>query len=151
MMRSILLNFTRIMVEIFNSNGNWRFNFPEQRFKINSMLATSFDRILYYAYGVNDSPKLETKITGVFSASAGYILDLLRPRSTADLPFNPILRLISDGLQTPPTLHMRYLALMETQVNSTLNLCIKPYRQRGFQNSLHLCWKNNCLRLPRFW
>lgn len=124
-MRSVLLNFTRIMVEIFNSNGNWRFNFPEQRFKINGMLATSFDRILYYAYGINDSPKLESKITGVFSASAGYILDLLRPRSTADLPFNPILRLISDGLQTPPTLHMRYLTLIENQVNSTLNLCIK--------------------------
>lgn len=124
-MRSILLNFTRIMIEIFNSNGNWRFNFPEQRFKINGMLATCFDRILYYAYGINDSPKLESKITGVFSASAGYILDLLRPRSTADLPFNPILRLISDGLQTPPTLHMRYLTLIESQVNSTLNLCIK--------------------------
>ncbi|KAJ5359603.1 uncharacterized protein N7496_012016 [Penicillium cataractarum] len=124
-MRSILLNFTRIMVEIFNSNGNWRFNFPEQRFKINGMLATSFDRILYYAYGINDSAKLESKITGIFSASAGYILDLLRPRSTADLPFNPILRLISDGLQTPPTLHMRYLTLIESQVNSTLNLCIK--------------------------
>jgi nuclear pore complex protein Nup188 len=124
-MRSILLNFTRIMVEIYNSNGNWRFNFPEQRFKINGMLAASFDRILYYAYGINDSAKLESKITGVFSASAAYLLDLLRPRSTADLPFNPILRLISDGLQTPPTLHMRYLTLIESQVNSTLNLCIK--------------------------
>lgn len=124
-MRRILLNFTRIMVEIYNSNGNWRFNFPEQRFKINGMLATSFDRILYYVYGINDSAKLESKITGVFSESAAYILDILRPRSTADLPFNPILRLISDGLQTPPTLYMRYLTLIESQVHSTLDLCIK--------------------------
>ncbi|KAJ5167020.1 uncharacterized protein N7482_005801 [Penicillium canariense] len=124
-MRSILLNFTRTMVEIYNSNGNWRFNLPEQRFKINGMLAACFDRILYYAYGINDSAKLESKITGVFSESAAYILDLLRPRSTADLPFSPILRLISDGLQTPPTLHLRYLTLIESQVNSTLNLCIK--------------------------
>ncbi|CAI7632944.1 unnamed protein product [Penicillium bialowiezense] len=124
-MRTILLNFTRTTVEIFNSNGNWRFNLPEQRFKINSMLARSFERVLYYAYGINDSPKLETKITGVFSASAAYILDMLRPQSPADLPFNPIFRLIADGLQTPPTLHLRYLTLVEDQVKSTLQLCIK--------------------------
>ena len=124
-MRTILLNFTRTMVEIFNSNGNWRFNLPEQQFKLNAMLAAAFDRILYYAHGVNDTAKPEAKITGVFSDSAAYILDLLRPRSTADLPFNPLLRLISDGLQTPPTVHLRYLALVENQVNSTLDLCIK--------------------------
>jgi len=124
-MRTILLNFTRTMVEIFNSNGNWRFNLPEQQFKLNEMLATAFDRILYYVHGVNDTTKPEAKITGVFSDSAAYILDLLRPRSTADLPFNPLLRLISDGLQTPPTVHFRYLALVENQVNATLGLCIK--------------------------
>jgi nuclear pore complex protein Nup188 len=124
-MRTILLNLTRTMVEVFNSNGNWRFNLPEQRFKINSMLASSFERVLYYAFGINDSPKLETKVTGVFSTSAAYILDMLRPRSTADLPFNPIFRLIADGLQTPPTLHLRYLTLVEDQVKTTLQLCIK--------------------------
>ncbi|KAJ5091537.1 hypothetical protein NUU61_006407 [Penicillium alfredii] len=124
-MRTVLLNLIRTMVEIFNSNGNWRFNLPEQRFKMNAMLANSFERVLYYAYGINDTAKQDSKVTGVFSASAAYILDLLRPRSTADLPFNPILRLISDGLQTPPTLHFRYLNLVENQVNSTLRLCIK--------------------------
>ncbi|KAJ5618905.1 hypothetical protein N7510_002889 [Penicillium lagena] len=124
-MRTILLNFIRTMVEIFNSNGNWRFNLSEQRFKINSTLATTFERILYYAYGTNDAAKLDSKLTGVFSASAEYILDMLRPRSTADLPFNPILRLVSDGLQTPPTLYLRYLILVEDQVKSTLQLCIK--------------------------
>ncbi|KAJ5161616.1 hypothetical protein N7492_007008 [Penicillium capsulatum] len=124
-MRRILLNATRIMVDIYNSNANWRFNLPEQKFKLNTTLATTFDRILYYAYGVNDTAKLETKITGVFSDAAVYILDMLRPRSTPDLPFNPVFRLISDGLQTPPTLHLRHLGLIERQVNSTLELCIR--------------------------
>ncbi|KAJ5938012.1 hypothetical protein N7454_004354 [Penicillium verhagenii] len=124
-MRTILLNFTRTMVDIFNGNGNWRFNFPEQRLQLNAGLAGTFDRILYYAYGINDNAKLESKITGVFSSSATYILDMLRPRSTADLPFNPLLRLISEGLQTPSTLHFRHLALVETQVISILGLCVK--------------------------
>ena len=124
-MRSILLNFTRTMVDVFNSNGNWRFNLPEERFEINAKLASTFEQILYYAYGINDDSKLESKITGVFSSSATYILEMLRPRSIADLPFNPLLRLISEGLQTPATSHLRYLALLERQVSSTMGLCMK--------------------------
>lgn len=124
-MRSILLNLTRTMVDIFSSIGNWRFSISEQKFKMNARLATAFEQILYYNYGINESEKREAKITGVFSDAAAYILDMLRPRSPADLPFNPLLRLISDGLQNPPTLYLRYLSLIEDQVNSTLELCIK--------------------------
>ncbi|KAF9884140.1 hypothetical protein FE257_002261 [Aspergillus nanangensis] len=122
MMREILLNFVRTMVEVYNSCINWRFNAQEQRFEINSTLASTFERILYYAYGANDSVKLEAKVTSVFSSSAKYLVDILRPQSTADLPFNPILRLIVDGLQTPPTLYLRYLVLVTKQVKSTLQL-----------------------------
>lgn len=124
-MRSILLNFTRAMVEAYNSNANWRFSVPEQKFKINTALAQTFERILYYACAANDSAKLEAKVTGVFSASASYLFDVLRPQSQADLPFNPIFRLIVDGLQTPSTLYFRDLKLMEKQVNSTLELSNK--------------------------
>ncbi|KAE8355051.1 nucleoporin subcomplex protein binding to Pom34-domain-containing protein [Aspergillus coremiiformis] len=122
MMRGIMLNFVRIMVEVYNSSINWRFNAQEQRFEINTALAKTFERILYYAYGTNDTTKLDARVTGVFSSSATYLLDVLRPQSTDDLPFNPILRLVVDGLQTPPTLYLRYLTLVEKQVNSTLAL-----------------------------
>lgn len=138
-MRAILLNFTRTMVDIFNSNGNWRFNLPGQRFEINARLAATFSQILHYSYGTNDNAKLESKITGVFSSSATYILDMLRPRSVSDLPFNPLLRLIAEGLQTPSTLHLRYLSLVESQVTSTLNLCInlvQASRLAGLTGSL---------------
>ncbi|KAI9923832.1 hypothetical protein ASPWEDRAFT_40372 [Aspergillus wentii DTO 134E9] len=124
-MRNILLNFVRTMVEIYNSNINWRFNAPEQRLKINTALANTFERVLYYTYGTDGMTKLEAKVTGVFSASAAYLMDVLRPQSVADLPFNPILRLIVDGLQTPPTLYLRYMMLVENQVQSTLELSVK--------------------------
>ncbi|KAJ5247538.1 hypothetical protein N7468_002521 [Penicillium chermesinum] len=124
-MRSTILNLTRTMVDIFNSSGNWRFDLPEQRFQINASLAAIFERIIYCAYGINEETKLDSKITGVFSTSAVYLLDMLRPRSTADLPFNPLLRLISEGLYTPSTSLLRYLNLVENQVSSTLKLCVK--------------------------
>ncbi|KAB8237423.1 nucleoporin [Aspergillus alliaceus] len=122
MMRGVMVNFVRVMVEVYNSSINWRFNAPEQSFEINTTLAKTFERILYYAYGTNDTAKPDTKVTGVFSSSATYLLDVLRPHSADDLPFNPILRLIVDGLQSPPTLYLRYLILVEKQVNSTLAL-----------------------------
>ena len=124
-MRNVLLNFTRAMVEIYNSNANWRFILSEQRFNLNTDLARTFERILYYAYATDEHTKLETKVTGVFSASASHLFDVLRPLSLADLPFNSILRLIVDGLQTPSTLYFRDLRLMEKQVISTLGLSIK--------------------------
>ncbi|KAG2415233.1 hypothetical protein HFD88_006424 [Aspergillus terreus] len=122
MMRDILLNFVRTMVEVYNSSINWRFNAPGQKFEINSTLGNTFERILYYAYGANDSAKLDAKVTGIFSSSATYLVDVLRPKSEADLPFNPLLRLIVEGLQTPPTLYLRYLFLVERQTKSTLEL-----------------------------
>lgn len=124
-MRSILLNFTRTMIEVYNSNANWRFSMPEQRFKINTAVTQAFERILHYAFATNDNVKLEAKVTGIFSASASYLLDVLRPQSQADLPFNPIFRLITDGLQTPSTLYLRDLKLMERQVKATLDLSNK--------------------------
>ncbi|GLA24348.1 hypothetical protein AnigIFM63326_011206 [Aspergillus niger] len=125
MMRGTLLNFVRVMVEVYNSNGNWRFNVPEQKLEISTKLATVFERILYYAYGTNEITKLDTKITGVFSSSATYLLSVLRPQSAADLPFNSILRLIVDGLQTPSTLYLRYMIFVQRQVLATLDLSIR--------------------------
>ncbi|RAK98623.1 nucleoporin [Aspergillus ibericus CBS 121593] len=125
MMRGTLLNFVRIMVEVYNSCGNWRFNAPEQRLAITTKLPTAFEKILYYTYGTNETTKLDTKITGVFSSSAKYLLDVLRPKSAADLPFNSILRLIVDGLQTPSTLYLRYMTLVQKQVLATLELSIR--------------------------
>ncbi|KAL4915913.1 nucleoporin subcomplex protein binding to Pom34-domain-containing protein [Aspergillus aurantiobrunneus] len=123
-MRGILLNFVRIMLEVYNSNSSWRFNAPERKFEVNTAIAKTLEKILSYALGTNDAgnEKLDLKITAAFSSSATYILDVLRPYSAADLPFNPILRLIIDGLQTPPTLYLRFLTLVERQVISTLDL-----------------------------
>lgn len=125
-MSNVLSTFVRTMVEVYNSNANWRFNEPEQRLEINALLAGTFERILYYAYGIDDNDKLDSKITGVFAASATYILTVLRPHSNDELPFNPILRIILDGLQTPAsTIYLRPLILVEKQLKSTMQLSIK--------------------------
>lgn len=125
-MRNVLLNFVRTMVEIYNSDANWRFNEHEQKLQIEAVLASNFEKILYYAYGIDETEDSESKITGIFSASASYVLDVLRPASKDELPFNPVLRIIIDGLQTPTsTMYLRRLLFIERQLKSTLKLAIK--------------------------
>jgi nuclear pore complex protein Nup188 len=122
-MRNFLLALVRVMVEVYNSNASWRYNDLEQQFEINTALTTTFGNIVYYAYGIDDSHDLDSKLTGVLSSSAPYILNIIRPESTESLPFNPVLRIILDGLKTPTsTSDLRALFLRTRQVESALRL-----------------------------
>ncbi|OJJ49924.1 hypothetical protein ASPZODRAFT_57898 [Penicilliopsis zonata CBS 506.65] len=125
MMKNAILKYTRIMVDVYSSNAGWRFKDLGQRFKINATLADTFERVLYYAFATDNDTNLDAKVTAMFSASAIYLLDVLRLQSTEDIPFNPIFRLIVAGLETPSTTYLRYSFLMEKQTRSTLTLSIK--------------------------
>lgn len=122
----ILLGFTRVMVEVYNSNANWRFNEQEQRLQLDEILARCFENIIYYAHGIDETENPSTKITGVFHESASYILSILRPQSIAELPLNPVLRIIIDGLQSPmSTVYVRQRRIAEEQLMSTLKLAVR--------------------------
>jgi nuclear pore complex protein Nup188 len=122
----VLSNFVRVMVEIYNSSGNWRFNQPEHRFQVNGVLAENFERIIYYTHGIDETENAQSKISAIFEESAEYILDVLRPQSKDELPLNPVLRIILDGLQTPTTtVYLRQLLGYERQLITTLKLAIR--------------------------
>ncbi|KAK2764326.1 hypothetical protein FQN54_009018 [Arachnomyces sp. PD_36] len=125
-MTNILLTFTRTMIEVYTSNANWRFNNADHQLTINTTIATALEKILYYTHGIDDVSKPESKITGVFSASASYILDILRPTTDDELTFNPVVRIILDGLQTETShtyFHKNFLFVK--QVQSALKLSVK--------------------------
>lgn len=125
-MSKFLLTFTRTMVEVYTSNGNWRYNNIDHKLTINTTIATSLEKILYYTHGIDDVSKIESKITGIFSTSASYILDSLRPATDDELTFNPVLRIILDGLETGTShtyFHKNFL--FTKQVQSALSLSVK--------------------------
>lgn len=125
-MTKILLTFTRTMVEVYTSNANWRYNNVDHKLTISATIATSLEKILYYTHGIDDVSKIESKITGIFSTSASYILDTLRPATDDELTFNPVLRIILDGLQTGTShtyFHKNFL--FTKQVQSALKLSTK--------------------------
>lgn len=122
----VLSNFVRSMIEVYNSSGNWRFNQPEHRLRVDAVLARSFERIIYFTYSIDETDSHQTKITAIFQESANYILDVLRPQSREELPLNPVLRIILGGLQIPTsTVYLRQLQHVERQLITTLDLATR--------------------------
>ncbi|KAK2801975.1 hypothetical protein FQN50_007533 [Emmonsiellopsis sp. PD_5] len=122
-MRNFLLALVRTMLEAYNSNATWRYNDIRQQLTINTSLATSLEKIIYCTYATDDTSDLDSKLTGVFSSSASYVLNVLRPTSVEELPFNPVLRTILNSLQTSTsTSDLRALTLQTQHVQSALKL-----------------------------
>ncbi|KAK2750406.1 hypothetical protein FQN57_003886 [Myotisia sp. PD_48] len=98
-MRKCLLNFVRAMVEIYNGSVNWKQEFVHQQLQISTSLSNTFRKILYYTYGIDDAPDLNMKIAAVFSDSAEYLLNALRPVLTEGAPFSSIMRILLRGFE----------------------------------------------------
>ncbi|KAL2359689.1 hypothetical protein RJZ56_007453 [Blastomyces dermatitidis] len=122
-MRNFLLALVRVMVEAYNSNTTWRFNDICQQLEINTCLALTIEKILYSMYATDDTSDLDSKLVGVFSSSATYILKVLRPTTIEELPFNPLLRTILISLQTSSSSSdLRNLQLHTQHIQSALAL-----------------------------
>lgn len=122
-MRNCLLSFVRAMVEIFSNNTSWKHNNIQQQLRVNTSLATIFQKILYYVYGVEDITNIDAKLTGAFSSSAQYLLKMLRPQANDGLSFNPMLQIIIDGFQAHTSANTTILGLQWTRlVEATLDL-----------------------------
>ncbi|OJD16527.1 hypothetical protein AJ78_03304 [Emergomyces pasteurianus Ep9510] len=122
-MRNFLLALVRVMVEAYNSNTTWRFNDNYQQLEINTSLALTIEKILHSIYAIDDTPDLDSKLVGVFSSSATYILRVLRPTTIEELPFNPLLRTVLNSLQyCSSSSNLRSLLLHTRHIQSALKL-----------------------------
>lgn len=122
-MSRTLTVFGNIMTEVYETSTNWRFNSLEQKLTISNTLASSFANTLYFVYGVDDTESSSAKLNGVLSDLAAQIVRVFRSATSDDLPFNPVLRIIMDGLNTPTsTLFVKPSILWAVQVQRTLRL-----------------------------
>lgn len=88
---STLITFGRTLASIFESALSWKFARVEDRLLINTGLMEGFTTIFSYAYGVDDSPKVSEKLSGLLAPIAEYLADLFMSNTENDLPTNPIL------------------------------------------------------------
>ena len=122
-MQKVLLSFTRMMIEVFESTMNWRFIVQEDRMEINTLLCSIFQKILQYNFDVNDSPDLSKKLVCVLAPSAEYIVDVFLSKSSNDVTVLPFLHILGEGIATPTTtLPTRGLQYWTSQVRAVLSL-----------------------------
>lgn len=116
--RDILLGFTRVVVDIFESYRGFKYvKDIAQKLDIGTKIARIFTTILYNVYGVDESSDIENKITSVLGPSAEYLVSVFLSAGTSDLPIEPIMAAIMDGVQTPETsLYLKNLGKWVEQV-----------------------------------
>ncbi|KAI5794884.1 nucleoporin subcomplex protein binding to Pom34-domain-containing protein [Pyronema domesticum] len=116
--REILLGYTRVIVDIFESYRGFKYSKDiAQKLQIGTRIARIFNTILYYAYGVDEFSDSENKLTSVLMPSAEYLVSVFLGQGENDLPIEPILGAIQDGVATPESsLYTKTLGLWVDQV-----------------------------------
>ncbi|EPE32578.1 hypothetical protein GLAREA_07712 [Glarea lozoyensis ATCC 20868] len=141
----VLLHFARYSADVLESSFSWKFISQNDRRRLCKAIATIFDKILRYVYGIENNPKLEkpdavelpskirqnehkmiaeptSKLTGVLIPSAVQIVECFLSTSSSSLRFQPILVAFLDGLETPDlTILLNESELWTTQVASVFS------------------------------
>ena len=111
-MQSVLLSFTRSMIDVMESTISWRFVVPTQRMEINQRLCSAFEKILTYCYGVNDNPDISLKLTSPLATAAKHTFDAFLSTSNNDFIVKPLLEIfcttIGTRTTTLPTIKEKY-------------------------------------------
>ena len=112
-MQQVLLHFTRCMVDVLESTMNWKFSVPGHRMEINARLCATFQKILSYCYGSDDSPDNADKLTIPLLPAAEFLVNIFLPATSNDFIIRPVLNILSVATVTRqsslPTLEDRYI------------------------------------------
>ena len=121
-MKTIILAFTRSMLDVVQSTMNWRFVDPEERLEINSRVCTVFENILNICYAVDDSNPITQKLAESFAPSAEYLINAFTG-SNVDTVLNPLLQIFLEGTATQDTtMVVRGLQFGTSQVRAAIKL-----------------------------
>ncbi|KAF1965980.1 hypothetical protein BU23DRAFT_518815 [Bimuria novae-zelandiae CBS 107.79] len=120
-MSTTLLVFGKMLASIYETSLSWKYNFPEDRLRINTGICEAFSSILEVAYEVDDAPDLNGKLSNTIAPIANYITDLYLTTSKNDLPTNPILASLLSGTDlSKNTTLTSWVALSKRQTQATL-------------------------------
>ena len=129
LMKKILLSLGRIIIDVYESNRNWRFVSLEEKLEMNSMICSLFDRILRYSFEMDDNPDVSEKIVSFLAPASSHLVGVFLSKSTSDVSIQPLLHLLFEGSVTPSsTLSAKSLGLWVSQTEKALRLGITLIR-----------------------
>jgi nuclear pore complex protein Nup188 len=121
-MSNILLSFGKNLASIHVGSLNFKFTRLEDRLEINIGICGVFDRIMQFAYGVDDNQNLSSKLTGVVAPIADHLTNIYLTKSGNDMPTNPILATLLSGATTENSSFLTHsAALWQQQTQKALS------------------------------
>lgn len=127
-MSNILLTFGKTLATIHEGSLSWRYLRVEDRLEINIGICGAFNTILDYAYGVDDTKSLSSKVTGLVAPTAEYLTELYLARSANNLPTNPLLTALSIAEVDKSSFLTTSTTLWSLQTDITLSFSITLVR-----------------------
>ncbi|KAL8873490.1 MAG: hypothetical protein Q9174_001046, partial [Haloplaca sp. 1 TL-2023] len=106
-MKSVLLSFQRIMLDVYESIYTWKFVQIQQKFEINARLSTLFCRLLYQCFGIEDLGSSSAKLNGSLLPAAEYTVRAFLSSDSTDLTQNYLMSTVQESvgqaLKTEPS------------------------------------------------
>ncbi|KAF2278844.1 uncharacterized protein EI97DRAFT_413750 [Westerdykella ornata] len=96
-MGNVLLAFGKTLATVYESSLGWKFERLEDKVEIHIGICSAFDAIMHYAYGVDDTSELGSKLTSPVAPIAEHITTLYLSTSQRDVPTNPLLTSLLSG------------------------------------------------------
>ena len=123
-MRKLLLQLTRIAVDVFQSCTAWKFANPRHKVVLDTRICRIFVNIVSVCYDVDDEPNVDEKLLGSLGPSAKHLMDTFLTHEPNDLILSPLLQLLAEGLRTRSGIvGLAQDHTLQLQTVSALNLC----------------------------
>ena len=113
---TILRSWCATFIDIFKSVPGWKFDIENERFTIETKIASIFRTILRNIYSVDDMPYLNKKILQPLALSAEFLTKSLLFGSSEALMAHPVLNILSDVHKlndTTPLIRLRLEAILD--------------------------------------
>lgn len=133
---TVILAFTRVVLDVLRSIQDWKFVKVQQRFQINSDGLEIFERILSYVYAFDDTQDLASKLTGAFVPAAKFLVECFHTSSGTDFNLDPVLNIITSMFErssAPFTKHIHHHISQE--VRQALSFLTKLIRVGAHLNA----------------
>ena len=136
--QGVILNYTKVLVDVLESSRSWKFAQVEERLDINCRICCIFDQILNTYYGVDDDNDRKARLNACLAPAAEYFVEVFLSRTSSNLTTKALVDLILEGLATPvSTVSVKRWLMWESQVLASLKLATRFMRLSAYLKRPH--------------
>ena len=123
LMEKVLVNFQRMMLDVFETVHNRKFASQEEMCEVNELICSISLKILRFCFAIDDQSDISQKILTPLAQSAQCLLEAFSSTSNSNPTVEALFRLLLDGAATPDnSLSIRGLQNWVSQTSAAICL-----------------------------